>query len=301
MMTDEQKAEAAAKQARMADTFSVILSTFAGAWMAHGSFGAGAFSLTSPSMAAVAGAVGSLMVVLAMRSLEREGRRPETRDAQTPPEPRPPGFEWAAWAMIAIPILAGFLIWQREPLRFPPRLVFQIGAASIVLTALLGYLDIRRLMHRNPDCNPEPYNANPSSGRFAGLLGFWILAYPLHFVSRRKWGGRNLIGPALAALVIFMVPSVLALYAPPELPAGDDPTVMTTLRGMFDGDPEVRARFGSVLIVRPIEVSFDREAQRRVMKAFASSREGEIPFLYELTWQDRSAQQFQVRVLDERP
>lgn len=292
MMTDEQKAEAAAKQAQAMGFMAVVLSTFSGAWLADRAFGDGAFAVSKPTAPLIGGAVAGLFVGLAIRFLDREDQRRTPAPPESPPPA--PGIEWLPLAMIALASVAGLLIWQRDALGLLSRTVLQLGVGTVFFTALLGYFDLRQLLLRHPEKNPNgPGNASPAVASFAMLLALWLLFFPLHFVIRRRYGGRNLIVPGLLASALFLAPAVGAWFAPPELPPGDSPDVMATVQKMFV-DPAAK-------VTDPVEVSYDREKQRRVMKAVLATPGGGQPFYYLLTWENRDAHRFQVQAFEREP
>jgi hypothetical protein len=278
-------------------------------WVAGVCFADGPFSFLAPPPAALVGAaVGLVVGVFLYLDDRRVGQFLEGRAPGTPPGPSPaarPPSEAIAVVMLAIPLIAGVLIWQGDNLHLTNRVKLLLAFGTVLSTSLLGYLDARQLAlrPRNVTSGDSLPPVSPAI-TFGGMLGLWFLCYPIHFVGRRRQGARNLLIPALVATVVFLAPSVRAWFAGPGLPAVEDPEVVALVRKVIQDSHDYqahKAEFGEVEVREPVEVSFDAEQQRRVARARLVSKLGEQDIFYTVEWGDRSKGVWAVRVSDRQP
>jgi hypothetical protein len=278
-------------------------------WAAGTCFADGPFSIVAPTPAALVGAaVGLVVGVVLYLDDRRVGRFLEGRAAGAPPGPSPApraSSEAVAVVMLAIPLIAGVLIWQGDSLHLTNRVKLLLAFGTVLSTSLLGYLDARQLALRPRDATAADSLAPVSPAiTFGGMLALWFLCYPIHFLARRRQGARNLLVPALVATVVFLAPSVRAWLAGPGLPAVADPEVVALVRKVIQDSPDYQARkaeFGEVEVREPVEVSFDPQQQRRVARARLVSKLGEQDIFYVVEWGDRGKGVWAVRVSDRQP
>jgi hypothetical protein len=183
--------------------------------------------------------------------------------------------------------------------------VYLLVAATVVCTALLGYYDMRLLVVR-PRSAPPPGNQplSPPVGAFLGILALWVLAYPVHFLARRRLGATNLIIPALVVTAVFLAPTVSAWFSEPALPPVGSPEVLASVVTIIEDSPMYQARkdeFGKLQVREAVEISFDQHAQRRVARAKLISRLGEEEVFYTVQWQDREKGMCAIQVYDQQP
>jgi hypothetical protein len=220
-----------------------------------------------------------------------------------PAGPRPPS-EWIAAVMLILPLVAGVLIWQREALQLPARAVTLLNCGTILATALLGYADARLLAASLPGNRPEGGPPVNPTGTFCAILVLWVLGYPAHFIARRRLGAKTLIAPALVSTVVFLAPAVSLWFFGPDVPGVGSPEVLAAVKQALEGSPLYRAnrdQIGPLTLSDPVEISFDREKQRRAGRAKLISNRGEEVIFYMVEWQDRGKRLFQVRVSDRQP
>jgi hypothetical protein len=265
----------------------------------------GGFSFTAPTPGEIVGAVVGLFIGLAVCLDDgRVRRQMEEGEGSAADTSRPPS-EAIAVVMLIIPLVAGALIWQREWLQLTTPAALMLGCATVVSTAVLGYLDSRQLILRRPTGQLFGGAAlSPPVGAFLSILALWVLAYPVHFLARRRLGARNLFAPALVAAVAFLAPSVRAWFGEPALPSASDPDVIALVERSITDSPWYQAgkdEIGAITIHNPVEVSFDPEKQRRVCRAVLVSNLGEYPIFYTVEWQDRNKRIIAVQVYEKQP
>jgi hypothetical protein len=285
------------------------------AWLGGKVSANGLLSITEPAPETIVGGCIGLLLGLAVCFDERFVQRQiEERErgialaSQAPPQPAPvprPPSEALALVMLAIPLVTGALIWQREFFNLTTRAAWLIGSVTILSTAVLGYLDMRRLVLRSPGVPPSDGRPLPRPAfAFLGILALWLLAYPVHFLARRRLGARNFIAPGLAATGVFLAPTVLAWFSEPTLPPVGAPEVVSLVEKIIEDSPMYQARkdeIGKVTLREPVEVSFDSEKQRRVARGKLVSKLGEDQIFYTVQWQDRKKGMFAVQVFDREP
>jgi hypothetical protein len=269
-----------------------------GGWAADGSF-----SLTTQP-ALVGGVAGLLLgAALARDSLAVRRRVDEAGSGTTDPAPpapaRPSGL--VAGVMLALPVVAGVLLWQQEAVGLTDRAARLLGGGTVLATAVLGYVDTRWLVLGRPAVPAGAHHpADPPAIGFVGMLAMWVLCYPVHFFGRRRFGGTNLVVPGLVATAVFVGPSVARLFADPELPPADSPEVVDTLRRAVEDGPEYRAgrlEYGRLSVRGATETEFDRDRQVRTGRATLVTNVGREEVAYAVEWADRRNGVWQVRSL----
>ena len=60
----------------------------------------------------------------------------------------------------------------------------------------MAYFNMKPMTMRNPRDMPQSAFNGPVFA-YLGLLGFWLICFPGHFVIRSRLGAKNLIVPAL--------------------------------------------------------------------------------------------------------
>jgi hypothetical protein len=279
------------------------------------SSGDGTFSIAAPPPSAImGGCIGlllGLVVCLDNRAVQRRVEKAVPSgalDANTvtpSASARAPQSNAMAVMMLVLPLVAGVMIWQREMMQMTTRAVRLLGAATILSTAVLGYYDMRWLVLRSRGTVPASSQpVSPPVGAFLGILGLWLLAYPGHFVARRRLGATNLIVPALMVSVVFLAPTVGAWFSAAALPSVGSPDVLALVAKIIEDTARYQARKGEIgkLQVRePAEISFDQGRQRRVARAKVVSNLGEEAIFYTVEWQDRKKGMFSVQVFDKPP
>jgi hypothetical protein len=255
-----------------------------------------------------------LAVCLDDRSVQRRVKERMQSTAE-PPQPAPAArrpSEWLALVMLAVPVVAGVLIWQADFFHLTARAALLVGACAVVLTAVLGYLDARRLLLAcAPGALPAGRLLTPPPVAFSAILGVWFIGYLAHFVGRRRLGARNLIAPALVAIAAFLV-AIVAFLAPalaisfpqPTLPSPNSPEVISAVEAAIMSGPGYQAKkeeFGRIKIEGAVELPSGKEKLRRVGRAALVSKLGEQLIFYAVEWQDREKGKWVVRVSDRQP
>jgi hypothetical protein len=285
------------------------------AWLGGVSSGDRTFSIAPPPPSAIiGGSIGLLLgwaVYLDNRAVQRRieetasGAALEPRTGSTPASAKGWRSNTIALIMLVLPLVAGLLIWQREMMQMTTRAVRLLDSATILSTAILGYYDMRRLVLRSRGTLPaSSQSVSPQVAAFLGILGLWLLAYPVHFLARRRLGATNLIVPALVVTAVSLTPTVSAWFSGPGLPSVDSPDVLALVAKIIEDSPMNQARKDQIekLEVRePVEISFDQGRQRRVARATLVSKLGEEEIFYTVEWQDRKKGTFSVQMYDKQP
>jgi hypothetical protein len=221
-------------------------------------------------------------------------------DPDAPLQIRNPGdrpSEWAPIVMIFLPIASGALAWFAGPLRLNSTEVTYLGSIVVVATAILGYVSARQIRLRC-DRHSTYHGAFASPGFvYLGMLFFWIVGYPVHFVTRWRMGGRNLILPALFATAVYVSPILVPFLVEPELPSADETEVLSLVKQIVEREPMARP----VVVTDPVETSFDPALQARLCECVISTKFGVEKARYKIDWQDRSQGMWQVLMLDRLP
>jgi len=265
-------------------------------------FSVGSFSFANLGLEAiVAGLIGLALgaaVYFDDRSLQEKYALRRAAPVTANEAARP--AEWLAWVMLAIPLLAGALFWSPSYFQLSKSAAGILGLAVIVGTALLGYIDLRQLNLHFTTTDNHP--AASPVGAFVAMQAIWIVGFPIHFVARRRYGGRNLIIPALLATAVFVGPTVRSWLVGPVLPAVNAPEVLSLVAQVvednFAGGTDA---IGKATVHDAVELSFDAEKQRRVARARLTTNLGEGPIFFTVQWQDRAKGIFAVQVYSKEP
>jgi hypothetical protein len=264
----------------------------------------GSFSFTPPNPGMLVGGLIGLLIGAAVWFDDRSFQRRLAGPAEPHPAGTRPPTEWIAVLMLALPLVAGVLTWQRDALHLPARVVTLLNCSTIVVTALLGYADTRQLAASLPGGRPaKGPPANPV-GTFFAILVLWVLGYPVHFVARRLLGGKNFFALGLLSTIVFLAPTISMWFSGPDVPGVRSPEVLAAVKQTLEDSPMYRAnreQIGPLTLSEPEELSFDRETQRRVGRVKVTSNRGEEVIFYTVEWQDRGKRLFQVRVSDRQP
>lgn len=271
-------------------------------------------STTAPVPSAIVGGCIGLLLGLAVflddravrRQFEEAGQSVAAESAAetSPNSAQDRTADAIAVTMLVIPVCAGIVIWQRELLQVTTTAVGLLAAATVLSTAVLGYYDLRRLVVRSRGVLPIASPPASPVAAFLGILGLWLVAYPVHFIVRRRFGATNLIVPGLVVTAVFVSPSISAWFSERALPAVESPEVLALVSKIIEDVPINQARkdeLGVLQIREPIELSFDQERQRRVARATLVSKLGEEVIFYTVEWNDRKKGIFRVQVSDKRP
>jgi hypothetical protein len=315
---DSAPASATATQPRAANSvtpaFVPLWAALVGAVLASWSMD-GVFSFTAFSASAIiGGCIGLLAGLLLQWDDWAVQRRLNNMQQSTAPgdevavQPAAePGWSSNAIAalMLALPLAAGLLNMQQEAMHLSDRAVRLLCVLTVISTALLGYCDMRLLVLRNPNVRlPGKQPLSPPIAAFAGILGVWVIAYPGHFLFRSRLGARSLIVPALAATAVYFAPAVSAWFSGPALPSVGSPQVLALVSKSIGDTARYEAwkdKSGKLQIREPLELSFDRQKQRRVARAKLASELGEEDIFYTVEWQDRDKGMFMIQVYDHSP
>jgi hypothetical protein len=292
----------------------VYLPIFACAFVGSVSFGDGAlFSAASAPAAIIGGCLGlviGLILYFDHRALLRRingvmqsaAARPEDASqidfATTPPS------NAVAVIMLVLPLVTGVLFWQAEALHLTAQAMRLLGSATVIFTALLGYVDMRFLLLHRGEPLSDNQRLSPAVAAVVGMLALWLLAYPVHFLARRRLGATNLVVPALVTTAVFLAPLAQAWFAEPALPTVGSPEVLALVTKLSEETPGYQARraeMGKLEVHEPVEVSFDKEKQRRIARAKLASQLGEEDIFYTVEWHDRKKGMFSVQLYDKQP
>lgn len=193
--------------------------------------------------------------------------------------------------MLVIPLSAGILCWYSDPNQLPTKVFLCLFLGTIVSTAILGYWDMRRLVHLSSETHPQGNQPiSPPFSSFLQILGFWFPGYALHFLARRKYGGRNLVLPALVSMTGFLVPTVGTWLNQPTLPQVDSPEVLAPLLKRLSDQPVFQNRKEELAkgsFSEPTEISFGEMEQKRVGRVFLLTQNSRITVHYAIEWNDR--------------
>lgn len=113
-----------------------------------------------------------------------------------------PPAEDLAQMLLALPLIACLLIWfwvgSMNLFQGPASSLTLIGLATVAMSALLTYLDAKRLGIGSGDSK----NSAASWALVVGLL--WIFGYPMYLHQRRKHGAKSyaLLGAVLAVMFV---------------------------------------------------------------------------------------------------
>jgi hypothetical protein len=116
----------------------------------------------------------------------------------------PRADESIAQVMLVVPFFGCLLIWfwvgSMNLFQGPGSALSLVGIGTVVLTAILAYVDAQRL-----GVGPRP-GAERATGpgawcAFVALL--WIIGYPAYLHNRRKYGGRSYIVVGLLVAIVF--------------------------------------------------------------------------------------------------
>jgi hypothetical protein len=253
----------------------------------------------------IAGAVGAVIgLILAgdywffRKQLNRPVEIP-VGDAAAPDlaRTRSSASEWMPISMLILPVFAGLAIWNAQVLRLDSLQQGLIGSTAVIGTAILGYFSTRQMaLSLDRDSTYQGPLTNPAFV-YLSILGFWIICYPIHFVTRWRMGGRNLIGPGLIATAVYCAPMIQPFLVDPELPAVDHWEVISLVKDMVSNEPRVKP----ANVQLHVEVSFDAVRQERVGRCTLVSEAGDEPITYTITWQDRRNGRWLVQIVDRLP
>ena len=237
----------------------------------------------------------------ALRQRVGEQAQAGVADPGAAPGPTQPAPETAAMLMLALPVVAGVLIWQQRFFHLSDRGAILVLFAAVVGTAVLGYVDARQILLRSPAVQTPagPMRIQPRV-HFSMILWFWIVGYPVHFIGRRNHGARNLVAPAVAAMAVGVLLAGFLGFrsAGPALPAVNSPQVAALVEKALIESPGYQANkelFGPVQVRDLVELSFDEKNQRRVGQGVLFSKVGWKPVFFSVEWQDRRQGRFIIR------
>jgi hypothetical protein len=288
---------------RLPGSMVVLAPALACAWFGSLVAGGG-LSFTPPNPGMLVGGLIGLLIGAAVWFDDRSFQRRLAGQAEPLPAKLRPPAEWIAVLMLVLPLIAGVLIWQRDALRLPARVVALLGYGTIVATALLGYADTRQLAASLPGGRPEKGPPANPVGTFFAILVLWMLGYPVHFVARRLLGGKGFFALGLLSTAVFLAPTIGQWLSGPDVPGVGVPEVLAAVKQTLEDSPLYRTnreQIGPLTLSDPEEISFDREKQRRVGRVQVTSNLGEQPVFYVIEWQDRGKRLFQIRVSDRQP
>jgi hypothetical protein len=278
------------------------------------SFGDGSLLSTASAPAAIIGGCLGLVLGLVLyfdhRAVQQRIDSAIRSDAACPGDvaqidaSAAPPSNAVAVIMLVLPLVTGVLFWQAEALHLTVQTMRLLGGATVISTAILGYVDLRFLLLRRGKPLPGDQRLSPPVAAVVGMLALWLFAYPVHFLARRRLGATNLVVPALISTAVFLVPVAQASFADPALPTVGSPDVVTLVTKLSEEAPANQARraeMGKLEVREPVEVSFDKEKQRRVARAKLASQLGEEDIFYTVEWHDRKKGMFSVQVFNKQP
>lgn len=209
--------------------------------------------------------------------------------------PAPPlstdvGFGLAAAALI-LPVLAGIVLLFLRSFG----VALAISAATVLVTAILLSIDAYRLDKVEP-----PKQKRESAGLlFLGMILLWIVFYPYAFFRRKRFGGPNLVIPAVfVALFFFLGPLAQTLLVPPGLPSCTSQEVVQLLDQVIRQTP-LGAQARSIDGHR--EISYDHVTDRRKGQCVVRTDGSDVVVEFVVTWRDRSKRLFEVRTVANLP
>ena len=101
--------------------------------------------------------------------------------------------------LLAIPLVATLLIWfwvgSMNLLQGPGSTMSVIGLGTVLTTAVIAYVDAKRLGMENAKNGPGAWAA------FVGLL--WIIGFPAYLRQRKRFGGRSYFAAAILVTLLF--------------------------------------------------------------------------------------------------
>lgn len=189
-----------------------------------------------------------------------------------------------AIAALILPVVAGSaLFFVTSPV---PSLLLSGG--TVVTTAILLTIDAYR--RRRTDRFGRQLD---SPGLlFLAMLLLWIVAYPLAYFGRQRYGDPKLGIPSIAVAIYFAIgPLAYSFVQPLEVPLCTDPMVIDiveqSLRSAPAGDT-IRS------IDSHREIRYDNDQQIRYGTCVVHSDDGTIELGYRVEWQNRDTGQFVV-------
>ena len=188
---------------------------------------------------------------------------------------------------LVLPILAGIALWFIDS--FIPAAA--ICGGMVLLTAVLLTVDAYRLG------TIDKYGRRRESPilLFIAMILLWILGYIAVYFRRGQFGGPRLgllsIGAALCFVAIPVTRAILAVREPPSC---TNPEVQTLVEQVIRGTPFGRT---ASFVGNFREISFDREAGRRVGECTMRVGGDEQLVRFEVEWIDRAKREFAVKTL----
>jgi hypothetical protein len=228
-----------------------------------------------------------------------------SQDIATPPEfpptaPRP--SEGFAIAILIVTFALATLSWLM--VAAAPDAVGLFVWAAVIITAALAYFDAQRLKiwsDAQPDTQLAGEKRTPLVPFLVTLtfLLLWVVALPVHFWRRRKFGAKNYFWPALAGALALTGAALVPLFLSPTLPAANSREVVLLVQKVMTDSlsksPDA-ARFGTPTITNVVEQSFDKERQVREVKCTLTTKLGPEDLFFTVDWLDREKNLFQVKI-----
>lgn len=208
--------------------------------------------------------------------------------------PRKKPSEALAITMLVTPVVASLILFL---VNLTENMQAILGLGTVCITGILGFIDAKSLGMGSPtDLKPTgKKHAGPIASAI-GIIGVWIIGFPLYFNSRKRFGSLNLLLPSILVTAVFLA---TLNFMPGDLPEVDAPEVTQTLRTLLrEQVMKINPEFtDSVATYKPVEISFDSAKQQRVARVEIKSQLGTEVIYYLIEWDNRSKNLFWVKII----
>jgi GYF domain 2 len=209
--------------------------------------------------------------------------------------PRKKPSEALAIAMLVTPVVASLILFL---VNLTENMQVILAWGTVCITGVLGFIDAKSLGMGSPtDLKPTGKKHTGPIAIAIGIIGVWIIGFPLYFNSRKRLGSLNLLLPSILVTAVFLVTA--AFFTPKNLPKVDAPEVTKVLRTLLrEQVMKINPAFmDSVATYKPVEISFDSAKQQRVARVEIKSQLGTEVIYYLIEWNNRSKDLFWVKII----
>jgi len=209
--------------------------------------------------------------------------------------PRKKPSEALAIAMLVTPVVASLILFL---VNLTENMQVILAWGTVCITGVLGFIDAKSLGMGSPtDLKPTGKKHTGPIAIAIGIIGVWIIGFPLYFNSRKRFGSLNLLLPSILVTAVFLVTATF--FTPKNLPKVDAPEVTKVLRTLLrEQVMKINPEFmDSVATYKPVEISFDSAKQQRVARVEIKSQLGTGVIYYLIEWNNRSKDLFWVKII----
>ena len=212
--------------------------------------------------------------------------------------PRKKPSEALAIAMLVTPVVASLILFL---VNLTGNMQIILAWGTVCITGVLGFIDAKSLGMGSPtDLKPTGKKHGGPIAIAIGIIGVWIIGFPLYFNSRKRFGSLNLLLPSILVTAVFLAtPFLAASIMSGGLPKVDAPEVTQILRTLLrEQVMKINPEFtDSVATYKPVEISFDSAKQQRVARVEIESQLGTEVIYYLIEWNNRSKNLFWLKII----